>query len=143
MSKNIVIGIVILLVVAGGSFYGGMTYAKSQTPVRGQFGNGQPMGNGQLPGGGGMRGGMNGGITFGEIISKDEQSFTVKLQDGGSRIVLFSESTTVSKSTSGATSDLVVGEQVLVTGTSNQDGSVTAQNVQLGAMPRAITPPNQ
>lgn len=153
MNKNIVIGIIVLLVAVGGSFYGGMKYAEGQSP-RGGFQGGDfanlsaeerqarfGQAGGMGPGGMGVRGGN--GLVSGEIISKDEQSFTIKLQDGGSRIVLFSESTTVSKTAPATVSDLAVGEQVVVMGESNQDGSVTAQNVQLGATPRVFTPSDQ
>ena len=123
-------GLVALLVIGGGAFYVGMTYAKSQTPARGQFGNGQFTGNGQLPGGG-MRGGMNAGFTAGEIISKDETGITIKMQDGSTKIVLVSSSAQIMKSTTGSTDDLAVGNQVTITGLANSDGSVTAQSVQI------------
>lgn len=131
MNKQTIIGgLVALIVVSGGAFYGGMSYAKSQTPTRGQFGNGQFIGNGQLPGGG-MRGGMNGGFTAGEIISKDETSITIKMQDGSTKIVLVGSSAQVMKSTTGSVDDLAIGIQVTVTGSANSDGSVTAQSVQI------------
>lgn len=131
MNKQMIIGgLVALVIVGGGAFYGGMAYGKSQTPARGQFGNGQFMGNGLLPGGG-MRGGMNGGFTAGEIISKDETSITIKMQDGSTKIVLVGSNAQVMKSATGSVDDLTVGTQVTVTGSANSDGSVTAQSVQI------------
>jgi len=144
MSKQIVlVTAVIILAVAGGSFYGGMKYAQSKNPSaadRAGFANLSPEERqarlqqfGQL--GGGQRGARNGGggglITVGEIITKDDKSITVKLRDGGSKIVFFTVSTPVMKSTSGSPQDLAIGEQVTVTGTANQDGSLSAQSIQL------------
>lgn len=137
MNNKIILGIVGLLFIAG-SFYGGMAYAKSSTRSRGQFGNGQMMANGQFPGGG-MRGGMNGGgFTVGEIISKDTSSITIKMQDGSTKIVLVSDSTQVMKSASGSLADLSNGTNVVVTGTTNSDGSITGQSVQI--RPASTTP---
>ena len=134
MNKQILIGgLVGFVIVAGAAFYGGTTYAKSQMPARGQFGNGQFAGNGQFPGGpgGGGRGGMNGGFTAGEIISKDETGITIKMMDGSTKIVLVGSSAQIMKSTTGSADDLSVGTQVTVTGSANSDGSVTAQSVQI------------
>jgi hypothetical protein len=132
--KYVVLGVVAALIIAGGSFYGGTVYANSKTPARGNFQAGMQSGSARPIGQGGMGTGMRtvgGGFTAGEIISKDATSITVKLPDGGSKIVFFSGSTVVSKSASGTTNDLTVGAQITVTGTTNSDGSVTAQSVQM------------
>jgi hypothetical protein len=143
-NKKIMAGVVVIILL-GGSFYSGMVYGKSGTPARGQFGNGQFTGN--LNGMGGMRSAMGGGFTAGEIISKDATSVTIKMQDGNTKIVLMGTSTPVMKSTTGTLSELSIGTNVTVTGTSNTDGSVTAQSVQIrptgstpfGANPQAQT----
>lgn len=120
---SIIIGVVLII----GSFYGGMLYGKSQNSgLKGEMGD--------FPTGGmtGVRSGNAGGsMISGEIISKDATSITIKLQNGGSQIVLVSESTPVTKSTSGAASDLAVGTQVMVSGTTNTDKSITAKSVQI------------
>ena len=67
----------------------------------------------------------------GEVISSDDASFTVKLQDGSSKIVLYSSKSTINKASEATKSDVVPGEKVMVMGTENADGSITAQNIQL------------
>jgi hypothetical protein len=146
--KLILIHVIGILALVGASAYGGMLYDKSQVAGQGgqrvaggngnfaNFANRQPGTNGgQFRQNGGQPGGIGGrnggGLVSGEIISADDQSITVKLRDGGSKIVLLSDKTEVSKFVAGATSDLTVGENVMVTGSANTDGSVTAQMVQL------------
>jgi hypothetical protein len=127
-------------VVGGSAFYGGMKYGQSKNPL-GQF---SPQGfqnftseQQQLAQEGRTRNGQAGaGFVSGEIISKDDTTITVKLQDGGSKIILFSDSTIIDKSVNGSSVDLEVGKTVTVSGTANQDGSITAQSIQL----RAVAP---
>lgn len=132
--KKIALIIIAVAVAGGGSFYGGMKYAQGKG-LRG-FGNmtaeerqqrfgqiGDIAPNGQ-------RGQGMGGVS-GEIIAKDANSITVKLRDSGSKIVLFSDATEISKFVSGTSGDLAVGKTVMVTGKTNDDGSVTAQSIQL------------
>ena len=85
-------------------------------------------------GGAGARGGANrnqGGVTNGEVLNKDDKSLTVKMRDGGSKIIFFSTSTEVSKFVSGSLNDIVVGTNVMTAGKSNADGSITAQTIQI------------
>jgi hypothetical protein len=67
----------------------------------------------------------------GEIISKDDKSITVKLQDGSSKIVMLSTTTQINKAQTVDATSLVVGETVRVIGNVNADGSVTAQDIQI------------
>ena len=52
--------------------------------------------------------------------------------DGSSKIVNLTSQTTISKTTTGSATDLKSGETVTAIGTTNSDGSVTAQNVLVG-----------
>jgi|SRR3989344_920761 len=130
MNKKIITA-VLAVVIMGGTFYGGMVYAKNAMPSRGQFTNGQFTGNINGARGNGVRASMNGGFTTGEVILKDAGSITIKMQDGSTRIVLVAKSTQVVKSTIVSSNDLVTGINVTVTGTTNSDGSVSAQSVQI------------
>ena len=129
MNKKILGGVIVLILIAGSSFYGGMVYGKGQTPSRGQFANGQFTGTGAADTRT-ARGGT-GGFTAGGILSKDATSITIKMQDGSTKIVLVSTSTQVMKTASGTLGDLSAGTNVVVTGSANSDGSVTAQSVQI------------
>lgn len=137
----IVVGIIVLV----GVFYVGMSYGKSQVAAKTQTGQGgQTFGqNGR--GTGGMRNGGFGGLTSGEIIAKDAQSITIKMRDGSSKIVFYTDKIAVEKNVSGNSADLVVGKQVSVVGTANPDGSETAQSVQIRpnmpAVPASTTAP--
>lgn len=127
--KNTIIIVVLVLVVGAGTFFGGMKYQQSKRQVfNRQFGNTQGQA-GQAGRIGSNRLGFR--PVSGEIIGADEKSITVKLQDGSSKIVLFSDRTEINKASSGAKEDLKTGEKVMVVGTENSDGSVTAQSIQL------------
>ena len=136
-NKKIVLSVVVCLAVALLGFGGGMMYCNSKNPTS-KFANGQgnfPQNgfgqNNEIKMGQGMRGVMGGGLVSGEVLSLDAKSMTVKLRDGGSKIVLFSPTTKIEKTVDGKTSDLVVGKTVMVTGTTNGDGSVSATSIQL------------
>lgn len=115
--------------VGAGAFFAGMKYQQSKQPAFSRQFAGQQgarTGQGQVQG---NRQGLR--PVNGEIISKDDKSITVKLQDGSSKIVLISDKTSINKATEATIDDLKSGEKVAVFGQENSDGSVTAQNIQL------------
>ena len=160
-AKHIAMVVLLVLVGIGGGFYGGIKYDQSKTSNKvafyqgnqqggqGQGGAGRnPMMNGQQGGSGGnVNGGANngnaggngprgrmgqgGGMMAGEVISKDDKSFNIKTLDGGSKIVFYSDTTTVAQSTPASASNVTVGQQVRVNGAVNADGSVAAANIQI------------
>ena len=146
----------IVIIVGGGAFYGGIKYAED-TPSTGleqgdyavqfsreNFQNLSPEQRQQRfqelganagavfrRGFGNEQHGRSGGSAVGEVIAKDDTSITVKLQDGGSKIVFLSDSTRIIKLVEGALTDLTIGKNISITGSTNSDGSVTAQIIQL------------
>jgi predicted small secreted protein len=140
-NTKVLVPIILVLVGLGAGFFGGIQYRNYQlNKARAGFaagGSASAAGafqrfNGRTGGTG--TGAARGGAVTGSILSVDGNSFTVKLADGSSKIVLFSASTTYSNTVSGAQSDLKVGGNVMVMGSTNSDGSVTATNVQINPM---------
>lgn len=138
--NNTVISVVVTLIIAGGlGFYGGMKYQENK------FANSfsEMRGTGQFPG---RLSGQDTNTNLpsreglepvnGEIISSDENSITVKLNDGSTKIVFLADSTTINKAEIGSMDDLAEGETVMVMGTTNSDGSVNAQSIQLNLQDR-------
>lgn len=134
--------VIACIVVGAASFYGGMKFANMRRNLAqssfGQrlgiqqsgFNRGSRFNNNNANGQGGQFGGGMRPV-MGEIATLDDKSFTVKMPDGSSRIVILSENTSVNKATEAAKTDLKVGEQVNVIGSANNDGSLTAQNIQI------------
>lgn len=72
-----------------------------------------------------------GGFVSGQIISVATNSMTVSLANGNSQVVFYSTSTQVTKPTIVPASTLVAGTRVMIGGTANSDGSLTAQSIQV------------
>jgi len=124
MNKASIIAIVLVIVAAAAGFFGGMQYQKNQAvTMMGQ--SGQYRRFGQFGQNQNMR------PVRGQILSIDGNTVTVKMPDGSSKIVVVSGTTAFMKSTSGALTDLKSGDTIVVIGSSNSDGSVTAQAVQI------------
>ena len=140
--KKIIPIIIISIIVAGGTFYGGMKYGQSKNPLsnlsRQNFQNLSSEQRQQLQAnaGGNFQRGAGTNLLNGEVIVKDEQSLTLKMPDGGSKIVFFSGSTKILKTTDGSIDDIGIGEQIMVSGEQNSDGSYIAQTIQ----ERQLTP---
>ncbi len=123
-NKIFISAAVAVIIALIGSFYDGMQYQKSKAGGRGAFAAGAA---GRA---GAMRNAM-GGFATGDILSHDDTGITIKMRDGSSKIILVPASAAVLKSTSGSLGDLSVGQSVTVTGSTNADGSINAQTVQI------------
>ncbi len=132
MQKEVIGVIIAALIVGGGAgYYAAGMMGGSSGADRAAWGNreGGPRGAGMMGGARGARGGA--GFAAGEVIAKDETGITVKSPDGSTKIIFVTESTEVMNAEKGTVSDVVVGKNVMVNGTPNQDGSVTAQSVNI------------
>lgn len=140
---GMIIGAIILILLA---FFIGTKVARSKmrggmrgemgtmrADQRGSTGFGMGMGGNFTAGaqGGMMMRRAGGNAAMGKILSVDATSITVEMGDGGSKIIMISPSTTVSKSATGSITDLKVGVDVMVMGTPNADGSISANNVSI------------
>lgn len=145
MKKTLLIVIVVAVVVGVGAFYGGMKYGQSKASASAQGTRGfanlspaeqqkrlQQMGSGSARLGNGQSGAD---FVNGEVIAKDDQSITVKLRDGGSKIIFYSDGIDIGKFVSGNPNDLEISQTVIVNGKTNSDGSITAQSIQIRANP--------
>ncbi len=149
-NKKVIMSVVVCVVIAVLSFLGGMSYGKGKNNTistrQGSYSQNGFNQGGYLKGAQGMRSGRSGGMmngggfTSGEIISKDDKSMTIKLRDGGSKIVLFGASAKVEKTVDGSIADVSVGKSVMVTGTTNSDGSISATSIQMRPAFPAIAP---
>ncbi len=120
MKNSLPIFIVALIIVGAAAFFAGTKYQANQNRAGGNSQFRRVLGNG-----------TNGAVERGQIIEVSDNSVTIKMADGSSKIILLSDKTTISQTTAGSKTDLKTGETVAVFGTSNSDGSITAQNVQL------------
>jgi hypothetical protein len=145
--KNIVIvAITVAIIIGGGSFFGGMKFQQSKgsgfiQPADFQnFRNLSQEERQQGIQGFGVgisdfrrireEGQVEGGFASGEVIYMDDKSATLKLKDGGSKIVFISDTTEIINIMQGSFNDLGIGKDVVVNGTMNSDGSITARTIQ-------------
>jgi len=126
-----IIYIVVLVLVAVGAFFGGTKYGKSKSLSSFANRQGFPQENGEGMASGGNRLGAGTSLVQGEVIAKDEKSITVKLKDGGSKIVFYADSTEISEFVSGSIDSVIIGESIVANGSSNDDGSITAKSIQI------------
>lgn len=128
----------LLIGFAGGFYF--KTYQQSKQ--RPNFMNGNSNTQRFVPNGGSREDGQGrvnfGGATEGDIISIDEKSITVKLLDGSTKIIFLGDTTTYSNISDSKKEDLKIGIKVAVFGSSNTDGSLTAQRIQLN--PIVVSP---
>jgi hypothetical protein len=128
--NNLLIIVLVVALLAGGAgFFGGMKYQQSKTPSFSRNFQGQ-RGQGAQVNGNNANQGLR--PVSGTIISQDENSITVKLADESSKIILLADSSTINKTEEGSKEDLTEGTEVTVFGQANSDGSITAQNIQIG-----------
>ncbi|MBN1168369.1 hypothetical protein JXA63_00610 [Candidatus Woesebacteria bacterium] len=131
-NNKYIINIVVAVVFLGLGFFVGMKFQESKHP---EFMRNIPeefrdrMGDRQF---GDRNGNMGLRPVNGEILDKSDDSITVKLSDDSSKIILITEDSSINKTEEGSIDDLSEGESIVVFGEENSDGSITAQNIQIG-----------
>jgi len=132
MNKSVLIVIVAAVVFAGAGFYAGVLYGSSKNSVAISSGAAN-----RPSGAGNTLSGAAGGVAYGEIVSVDTSSMTVKASNGSSKIVFFSDSAKITKNTEAQASDFAVGETVMAFGSTNSDGSINAKTIEINPQVRA------
>ena len=146
MRRILIIIAVLLLVLAvgGGSFWAGMKMGENrliQDPARlmqmmmtgrdGRFPGQFPgMGHGPQPGVEAQR--FGGGIT-GTIEAIEGDTLLISTEEGEIRVQT-TDTTLIEKSMAMGVGDLEVGEQVVVSGSQNDDGSLTARSIRISTI---------
>ena len=146
MNKQILSAVILTAILSGvASFYAGYKSApKSDLASIRNLAPEQKMqklqelgllGNGQMRNGANNQGRNNNRNTAafanGEILNANDKNLTVKMRDGGSKIIVMASSTQVTKSAEGTLADLITGKQVMINGINNSDGSMTASYIQI------------
>jgi hypothetical protein len=138
----IVLGVLGVLVIAAGSFYGGMVYGENQAqatlPAFGDM-EGMPAGRGQFGSRPDEQAGIDrgqitatqGGSLFGEIQSIGSGELTITDQDGEQIQVYVTNTTLIQKQAEVTLADLAEGETVIISGSRGDDGSITARTLQV------------
>ena len=132
--KKHIICLLIVIAVGVASFFGGSYYQKKQGPAG--FSNGKNFPGGTMGGPNGMANGSkaNGSAsrpTNGEITKIDGDSYTVKTNDGSTKVVIINSSTAVNEMSQTSKDKLQIGTKVMVSGTENSDKSVTAKTIEI------------
>ena len=128
----VAIGIVGVVAFGGGFAVAKATTSETTTNARNGDFQGGPQGFG--PNASGRPRNGFGGNNSGTVASVSADQMTITTAAGGSKIILLTPTTSVTKvsSTPQALTDIASGSQVTVAGTTNPDGSVTATNVIIG-----------
>jgi hypothetical protein len=123
---KIIIGAVLLAVVF---FYAGLKYDQSHSATTAASARAAFVGRVGAAGVGAGRLGGGGGVVMGTVLSLDPQGITVSIAGGGSKIIFVATSTSYTTTSAGSPSDINTGDTVVVTGSTNTDGSVTARSI--------------
>jgi len=129
--------VLLALAIAGGSFWAGMSYGRSQArPAGGRFPReGFGEGGGQVPGAMLTRQAGRGGVTQsgdgirGTIQAIEGEVLVISASEGTIRVET-TDTTLIEKTMPVGVDELEVDEQVVVLGRRNDDGSITARSIQ-------------
>jgi hypothetical protein len=144
-NSSLVIMIVIAVVFFGIGFgtaklFPGSSATTNQGAAGARQGAAGRMGGAGFAGRGGAAGA---GFVTGQVEKADATSLSVKLRDGSVKLVLVASSTKASHTTDATIGDITVGSDVVVNGTTNSDGSVTAQMIQIRPAGQNLPPVGQ
>lgn len=147
---RIALGVVVVLILVAGSFYGGTLYGKQQAEDSvpeafrermaqfAQSGGAAGTHEGGVGQGGFGRFGGQGGGLVGQIEEINGDTLVITNMNGQQTRVQVTETTLIEKYASVTVAELEPGEQVTVSGSENEDGSITARSVQVAPAGRFV-----
>lgn len=137
---KIILGIILLLAVAAGSFYSGTVYGKNQAQASfaaARQRGGLPVNAQGTPFPGmGQRNFQQPGVLFGQITQIGDNMLMITDANGRQVQVKVTDTTLIEKQATVSLADLTTGETVMVSGSQGADGSITARSIQAGAAGR-------
>jgi Domain of unknown function (DUF5666) len=142
---RIALGVVAVVIIAAGSFFGGAAYGRSRSAAASSGSNGTANSRGQR--GFGTAAGSQGGFLGGQIQTIDSGGFTLTDSSGKEVRVNVTSTTLIQEEASVSITDLKQGDTVTVSGSQASDGSITARLVRVGqgggfGAPPGGTPPS-
>ena len=142
---RIALGVVAVVIIAAGSFFGGAAYGRSRSAAASSGSNGTANSRGQRSFGAAPGG--QGGFLAGQIQAIDSGGFTLTDNSGKEVRVNVTSTTLIQEQTSVSLTNLKQGDTVAVSGSQASDGSVTARLVRVGqdggfGAPPGGTPPS-
>mgnify|MGYP001432872442 CR=1 FL=1 len=146
MSKGLytILAVVLVVIIAAGSFYGGTLFGKSQAQTTGVASGAFPGGAAfagapgtvGTPGARGQRGALAGNMTFGTIKEIGDGMLILTDSNGKDTQIKVTDTTLIEKNASVKLSDLTPGETLMVSGSAAADGTVTARSMQVAQQGR-------
>jgi hypothetical protein len=135
--KLTIIWIIIAIAALVGGFLWGKSAAAGSVTAAGRTGAGRfalgssTTGFAGRGGFGGAAGAGGAGLATGQVLSVSGDSLTLQLANGNSENIFFSSSTQVIVPQPAPLSTIQSGTMVMVEGTTNSDGSVTASTIEV------------
>jgi hypothetical protein len=118
-NKKTLIFVAVLLLVAGSAFYVGAKYEKNKLFKLGLLNDCKSIAAGKII------------EIYGEIVTKNDNTMTIKANDGSIQDIFFTPATRMSKKNKNRIVDLAVGQSVMVKGERDDRGVFSAQVIQL------------
>lgn len=131
---NFINVVLIVVLFSAVFFYLGISYQKTKMPTLGANREAmrEAMGRGNLINSDNLANrGLRGSQIIGEIIKINEDSFTIKLNNGGSSIIYITDETLISQTEKIDKNKLEEGQEVSIFGNTQENQSIIAESVQI------------
>ncbi len=125
--------IIVVVLFSGLFFYLGLSYQKTKMPTPGSNRDAMraSLGEGNFANSENSSRGTRGGQIIGEIIKINEESFTIKLNDGGSNTIYMTDETTINQMSKADRNSLEEGREIIVSGNAQENQTIIADSIQI------------